>query len=206
MIIVGVVGGIGSGKSAVCRWVAERDRSVRVIDADGDGHRILLQPAVQTQLRAVFGDEIFGADGRVIRSAIARRVFGEAAETQAARRRLEAIVHPAIADLREQQLREFEAAGDVRIVLVDAAILLEAGWRERCDAVVLIDVPRELRLERVRPRGWTEAELDRREGSQWPLELKKAASDFVVDNSGTLDNAGAQMYEYMQRLAATDAK
>lgn len=206
MIIVGVVGGIGSGKSAICRWVAARNSSIRVIDADCAGHRALELPNVQAQLRAEFGPDIFDSEGKVIRSAIARRVFGSTPEHQDARRRLEAIVHPAIAKLRDEQLAELSSSGNVEAVLVDAAILQEAGWQDHCTAVVFVDVPRNQRLERVRERGWNDEELARREASQWPLERKKAAADFVVDNSRTLDNAGTQMYEYIRRLIASAAR
>jgi dephospho-CoA kinase len=206
VIIVGVIGGIGSGKSAVSRWVAQRDPSIRVIDADRDGHRALELPNVQARLRDAFGPDIFSPEGKIQRSAVARRVFGPTPQHQEARRSLEAIVHPAIAELRDQQLSEMSSAGDVQAVIVDAAILLEADWQDNCDAVIFVDVPRNQRLERVRERGWNDEELARREASQWPLERKKAAADFVVDNSRTLDNAGTQMYEYIRRLIASAAK
>ena len=206
MIIVGVVGGIGSGKSAVCRWVADHDPSISVIDADRAGHRALELPAVQTQLRDAFGPGVFDAEGKVIRSAIAHYVFGSTPAHLEARRRLEAIVHPAIAKLRDEQISELSSSGQVQAVLVDAAILQEAGWQDHCDAVVFVDVPRNQRLERVHERGWNDEELARREASQWPLQRKKEAADFVIDNSRTLDNAGTQMYEYIQRLIAAAAK
>jgi len=206
VIIVGVVGGIGSGKSAVCRWVSNHDPSIRVIDADRDGHRALELPAVKQALQTAFGRDILGADGKLIRSAIASRVFGDSPESQDARRKLEAIVHPAIAKLRDDQLAELSSNRTIRAVLVDAALLLEANWQGSCDGVVFVDVPRNQRLERVRERGWTDEEFARREASQWPLSIKKDASNFVVDNSHTLDNAGTQMYEYIQRLIAAAAK
>jgi dephospho-CoA kinase len=146
VIIVGVVGGIGSGKSAVCRWVADHDSSIRVIDADRDGHRALELPAVQAQLRAAFGPDVFKPDGKVIRSAVARLVFGSTPEHQDARRQLESIVHPAIAKLRDEQISELSSSGNVQAVLVDAAILQEAGWQDHCDGVVFVDVPRNQRL------------------------------------------------------------
>ncbi len=204
MIIVGVVGGIGSGKSAVCRWVADRDPSIRVIDADRDGHRALCLPDVQTRLRREFGPEIFDETGSVSRPALARLVFGDTPEAAASRQKLEAIVHPAIAGLREAQLEEFRRDPRVQVALIDAAILLEAGWQAHCQRVVFVDVTRDIRIKRVATRGWTEAELARREASQWPLEKKRLAADFVVDNSETLDNAGQQLYQYIRRLVASN--
>jgi dephospho-CoA kinase len=205
-LVVGVVGGIGSGKSAVCRWVAERHPEVRVIDADADGHRALMLAEVKAKLKESFGNEVIGADGEVDRRALAGRVFGDSAERQAAKTALEAIVHPAIAGLRDEQLQEFARDSAIRAVLVDAALLQEAGWQDQCDAVIYVDTPREVRLKRVENRGWSESELARREASQWPVERKRAASQFVVDNSQTLDNAGGQVYEYLQRLYASAVK
>ncbi|WP_155458753.1 dephospho-CoA kinase, partial [Streptococcus pneumoniae] len=85
---------------------------------------------------------------------------------------------------------QIEQAGDtVDVVVLDAAVLLEAGWRNQCDRLVFVEVPLAARQERVRARGWSEDELQRREASQWPLDRKRSAADFVVDHSATSDAA-----------------
>ena len=186
--VVGVVGGVGSGKSALARAAARRWGLAR-LDGDAAGHAALRDRAVRRDLRAAFGDAVFrpaagGAEQEEVdRSALARRVFGETEEHRAAKATLQSIVHPIIqADLLEK-IGAARSAG-VPAVLLDAAVLLETGWRGDCDAVLFVDAPREARVRRVAGRGWDAAELDRREASQWPLARKRAAADAVVDNGG----------------------
>lgn len=201
-IVIGVVGGIGSGKSSVVRWVAERF-PVAVLDADVIGHDVLLSTEIKQQLRQRFGDEIFNLQGDVDRKTLAGRVFGDAPQFLAARRQLERIVHPEIR--RRIQTGVYTAGGHPGsgVVLLDAAILLEAGWRDLCRWVVLIDCPREVRLARVRQhRGWSEDELDRRERSQWPLADKRRLCDVIIDNSGELAVAGEQLAGVVRRCLA----
>jgi len=199
ILIVGIVGGIGSGKSAVAHWVAAQDRSIRVFDADVAGHQALSRPEVRERLRSTFGDAILSDNGSVNRSALAKRVFGDSAEARAARSKLESIVHPVIQSARESAIESDRSAGDVKAVLVDAALLLEAGWDNRCDAVVFIDAPEAVRRQRVAGRGWSPEEFARREASQWPLERKKSSADRVIENSRSLDIAGRELYEYIRQ-------
>lgn len=195
----GIVGGIGSGKSAVARWVVSQDPSLRLFDADRAGHQVLEQASVQERLRNAFGDAIFLNNGKIDRPHLAALVFEESPKGAERRRTLEAIVHPAIEALRDEAIREWASAGDVRAVIVDAALLLEAGWSRHCVAVIFVDASEAVRRERVLSRGWSADELARREMSQWPLPEKKKAADFIVDNNGGLDIAGRQVYEYIQQ-------
>lgn len=192
------MGGIGSGKSAIANWIAERAR-VSLLDADALGHEALQSPEVKAALCERFGDAIFGADGDVVRPALAREVFGSEASHLEARRDLENIVHPEIG----RRIVEGVASAKAQnrdAVLLDAAILLEAGWRDKCDLVVFIDTPDKIRLARVREhRGWTESELRRRESSQWSLAEKRREADLIVSNDGNLEHAGKQLLESLQR-------
>jgi dephospho-CoA kinase len=201
-LLVGVVGGVGSGKSAVAHWVVAHDPSIRLFDADAAGHRALTDPEIQARLRSAFGDSVV-RNGVVERAEIARLVFGTSDEAVANRERLNAIVHPAIEAERERMIAEWGREGTVSAVLIDAALLVEAGWKNRCDAVVFIDTPREIRAQRVAARGWPAEELERREASQWPLARKQAEADFTVRNDGALDFAGRQMYQYIQQILQT---
>lgn len=194
--VIGIIGGIGSGKSAVARWVMER-HPVAVIDADRIGHEVLQQPEIKDRLREAFGAEIFDANGGVIRSALGRKVFGPTAEHQRAREQLEAIVHPAIRQVIEQQLQSVDPIR-YTAVLLDAAILLETGWADVCQEIVFIETPLEHRRQRVAARGWSPEELAKREASQWPLDRKRSAASFVLSNSGSLDDAGHALWEFLR--------
>ena len=193
--VIGVVGGVGSGKSALARAAADRWDLVR-IDGDAAGHAALRDPTVKRRVREAFGGDAFAADGSVDRSALAARVFGSAAAQRDAKAALQEIVHPVIrADLLGQ-IADARAAG-APAVLLDAAVLLETGYRDDCDAVIFVDVPRAGRLRRVAAREWDAAELDRREASQWPLDRKRAAADVVIDNNGPLDDAVAAFGRFL---------
>ena len=190
--VIGVVGGIGSGKSAVANWVAAH-ANVSVIDADKLGHDALKSAIVKGSLRHRFGPGIFGADGFIDRSALARQVFGDHPDQLAARHDLEHIVHPEIGRRISDEISLATTNGRVA-VLLDAAVLLEAGWRQLCDLVVFVDTPDAIRLSRVQQnRNWTEDELQRREASQWSLDKKRQAADAVVINDRDLAYAGSQL-------------
>jgi dephospho-CoA kinase len=180
--VIGLIGGIGSGKSFVARHWAHQ-APVVIVDGDAAGHEVLDDPTVQDELRRQFGDEVFHSDGRVNRRAMARRVFGADEEHQQARRMLEAVVHPRIRSLMASRVAAARQTPGLKAVIIDAALLLEAGWHDLCDALVFVDVPLPDRLLRVQSRGWTESDLRAREASQLPLDVKRRDADYVLDNS-----------------------
>lgn len=197
--IVGIVGGVGSGKSTLARWVAEQFPAV-VIDADTIGHELLRDPQIRVQLRELFGNSIFNTVGAVHRPELARLVFGDSPEQQRARLKLDALLHPLI---RAEIIRRVHAVDRkaIQVVLLDAALLLEAGWYDLCEAVIFVDTPAERREDWVQAnRGWTRDELQRREASQWPVERKRRSAHAVVANTGEIGTAGAQMWDEIQRL------
>jgi dephospho-CoA kinase len=195
--VVALIGGVGSGKSALARWLGERLR-VALIDADAAGHQALLRPEVKEQIRRRFGDGVFDSKGNVRRDRLASEVFGTGSVHRSARRDLEEIVHPVIGDELRRQI-DAARGSEADVILLDAAVLLEAGWAPLCDAIVFVDTPAEQRRERVRSgRGWTADDLQRREASQLPLNDKRAAADLVVDNSGPLAAAGEQLLRFLQ--------
>jgi dephospho-CoA kinase len=184
---VGLVGGIGSGKSTISRRAAERFGFV-LIDGDAVGHAALTDPAVRSQLVERFGEGILGADGAVDRRSLAARVFGRSEDQVASKAALERIVHPLIEETFRDRIAAAQRDG-APAVLLDAAVLFEAGWQRFCDLVVFVDAPAELRRSRVAGRGWSEAEWRRREESQLSLDEKRRRSNAVIENSASLDEA-----------------
>jgi dephospho-CoA kinase len=192
--IIGIVGGIGSGKTAVANWVAEH-ANVTVLNADELGHAALQSDFVKKELCERFGSSILDTEGNIERMAIARQVFGADVAHLEARRDLERIVHPEIAR-RIAEGVEIAVNNQHEAVLLDAAILLEAGWRTKCDLVVFIDTPDAIRLDRVKQsRNWSAEELKRREQSQWTLMEKRRESDLIVSNDGEVERAGQKLLE-----------
>lgn len=196
--LVGLVGGVGSGKSTLAHGLAQR-MSVAILDADRAGHEALRQSAVKVALRQAFGESIFNDSQEIVRSQLAALVFGSDDQSQRERRTLEQIVHPVLRTDLQQQLQHVRELGQVQVVLLDAPILLESGWKSLCDAVVFIDTPLVLRQQwTAAGRNWTPDELARREASQWPISRKQSESDFVVDNSGSLESSVDQLEQVVR--------
>jgi dephospho-CoA kinase len=165
-----------------------------VIDGDRAGHDALLNPAIKHRLHQRFGDAVFDQQGDVIRSELARRVFGSSRDAEQARADLERIVHPEIRQILAQQVEAARTAGEADAILLDAAVLLEAGWHDLCDALVFVETPEPIRRNRVlSSRNWTAEQLRQREESQLPLEQKRRAADFVIENAGSLTTAAAEL-------------
>jgi dephospho-CoA kinase len=170
-----------------------------MIDADSIGHERLRDPEIQAQIRTYFGDDVFAVDGTVDRSKLAKIVFGQEHHHETARKQLNSILHPTIR--REIHSQIDAACRDVDAVILDAALLLEGGWDATCHWLIYIDTPQRIREERVlQNRGWSAAELARREATQLSLDIKKNRADFVVDNSGSLAQAAHQMQQVFHSI------
>lgn len=196
MLHVGLTGNIASGKSTVARMLEHRGATI--IDAD-----ILARQAVERGRPAYaaiverWGDDVLLADGELDRDALRARVFADPAELEA----LNGIVHPEVAQLRDESLAEARARGD-RVVVSDVPLLFERHLVDEFDRVVLVDAPRELRLERlVRDRDLSTTDAMNMIASQMPAELKRARADHVIDNAGTLEELEEQVTMVWEALA-----
>jgi len=180
-VVIGLTGGIGSGKSTVSSMLAEL--GARVIDADKVGHDVY-RPGSEGFRRVVgsFGPGVVAPDGSIDRRALGAIVFGDAA----ARARLNAIVHPLIAEELGRRLVAARAEGWAGPIVVEAAVLLEAGWRSLVDHLWVVSVDRAAATARlVASRGLGEADVRRRMDAQMPDEERRRAADVVIDNNGT---------------------
>ena len=195
--VIGIAGGVGSGKSFIARLFGEL--GCAVIDSDAQVRAAYLDPSVRQTIRSWWGDEVFLPGGEINRAAIARKVFADEGQ----RRRLEGLIHPWVAEARRRDMSA--AANDPQTVAYvwDTPLLFEAGLAPECDAVVFVDAPEEVRLERVRKtRGWDAAELRRRENLQWPLDKKRRISHYVVTNTADADDPRGQVREVLSRILA----
>jgi len=185
MLILGLVGGIASGKSVVANVL--RDMGAVVLDADKAGHYVLREPEVIAELRKRWGDGILDSAGQVSRRAVAKIVFAQGNEAE--RKFLEQLTHPRIEALLKQELEAVRNGPEPPPVLViDAALLFEAGWDKLCDKILFVDAPRDIRLERAVARGWSTEQFAAREAAQLPPEEKRARSHIVIRNVRTLEN------------------
>ena len=182
MKIIGLVGGVASGKSTVASAFAKL--GAVVLDADKLAHEKLDEPAVQEVLLARWGDGILSPDGTTNRSMIAEKVFDEDAQATENRKFLERLLHPLIRRRVEREITTLKTSA-VPAVVIDAPLLIEAGWQEICDAVIFIDTPEATRRSRAEDRGWSQQEFARRESAQMPIGEKRAKATHTLDNRGT---------------------
>jgi dephospho-CoA kinase len=191
--VIGLLGGIGSGKSQVAALLARK--GARIVAGDELAHAALRQPEIRAQVVARWGPQIVDEHGEIRRRQLGSIVFADAGE----RRALEAMVHPWIKRRIAEEVAAARADPAVRLVVLDAAVMLEAGWDGVCDRLVFVDAPREVRLRRVAgQRGWATAELEERERSQLPLTEKAARADHVLANATTLENLERQVDDLLQ--------
>ncbi len=176
--LIGVTGGIGSGKSTVCKVFAELGRLVVSADAiartltEGD-------PEVRAALRSTFGKEIFRADGSLDRGGLAKIAFASEELTA----RLNGIVHPRVFEEVDRTLAHEAPERTMPYVVIEAALIYESGMDEWLDRVVVVDAPESTRVERVVARdGTTPEDVRRRMAAQWPAQDKVRWADFVIVN------------------------
>lgn len=195
--VVGIVGGVASGKSWVARQLAHF--GAVILDADRAGHEVLRLPEIEAASRQRWGEAIFDDGGHIVRSRLAEIVFADPPEGPRERHYLEQLTHPEIGRRLKRQIDALVVAG-ARVALLDAALLLETGWGDLCDTLIFVDAPRAVRQERAVARGWSEEELAAREVVQESLDFKRECADLVVDNSGPPDAILAQLTRLWQSL------
>lgn len=185
MLLVGLTGNIASGKSTVARLFAERGATI--IDADALARRAVVPGAAAYHaIVERWGQSVLAPDGTLDRTALRQRVFQEHEELEA----LNAMVHPEVARLRDEEVAAARERGD-RIVVADIPLLFERRLADHFARIVLVDAPRPLRLERLmRDRGLSHTEAMHMIAAQMPAELKRARADYIIDNAGTRAQLG----------------
>jgi dephospho-CoA kinase len=198
MILIGIAGGIASGKSLVSEEL--RSLGAVVLDADRAGHEVLREPEVKQAIRGRWGDGVFGADGEIDRRKVAEIVFAPPPKGPKELAYLEQLTHPRIRELHDARLAQLSRDAAAKVVVLDAPLLFEVGLDESCDEVVFVDAPRELRLARARDRGWSEEDFDDRERRQVPIEVKRSRADVIIDNSSSPEHTYAQVQRFWHSL------
>ena len=197
MILIGVLGGVASGKSEVSGRL--RSLGAAVLDADRVGHAVLREAEVRRAVQRRWGEAVLDGAGEIDRRKVAEIVFAAVPESRAELTFLEQLTHPLIGQRLQEQLAELHREG-VRAAVLDAPVMLKAGWDRMCQRIVFVDAPRDVRLARARQRGWTEADFAAREAAQEPLETKRSRADVTIDNSLTRQHLFAQVDRFWQSL------
>lgn len=195
--VIGLAGGIGSGKSVAAAEFARLGGLV--IDSDQLAREVMERPETVQLLREWWGERVVNADGKPDRRAIADIVFDDPSEKS----RLEALIHPLIADRRRDMIRDGNRDSAVAAIILDSPLLFESHLDRQCQFVVFVDADAAQRQVRVKQtRGWGVAELERREKQQMPLAEKRSRADFVVVNRGSLAEFHAELARVFHAVIA----
>lgn len=197
MRVIGLTGGIASGKSLVSQQLAELGATV--IDADKLGHESY-HPGTDTYRAVVeaFGQDVVGADREIDRRALGAKVFGN----EEARHRLEAIVWPAIRRLAKERIEELRTK-DTQVIVLEAAVLIEAGWLDIVDEVWLVTVDPDIARQRVVERnGITPDQANARIEAQLTNGERRPHAHVVIENNGSLDDLRAAVNNAWSQLTA----
>ena len=197
MKIIGIIGGMGAGKSTVVALLNEI-QPVSYISADLVGHEILLkgQPAYTPILEA-FGKEILDDTGEIVRKRLGHVVFGDEEKV----RKLNEITHPIIKNRVIERIAEAKIARPGQHIILEAALLLESGLVDLTDLVVAVYADPDIRVQRVIAReGLDEKQILKRFKAQKEWEELKAAADYVIDNSVSLENTRKQIQIFLQEI------
>jgi len=177
--IIGIVGGIGSGKSTVAGVFG--DNGCAVIDADAIAHKMLGEADVKEQIRAAFGAGVF-TEGNADRKKLGEAVFAnnDAAE------RINAIIHPKVLSEIDKLIEIYNRDSNIRAIVLDVPLLLEVEWEKKCDILIFVECNSENRAKRAQKSGLSEENLKKREKFQISLDKKAKLAHYIVhNNSGT---------------------
>ena len=177
MLIIGLTGGIASGKSFVANLLAEK--GAVIMDADQIAHDVLAEAQVLQTLADRWGSHVIKEDGSPNRSEIGKIVFSDTQNATDEKKFLEQQIHPRVRKRIQQHLEVAQQHGKA-VAVLDIPLLYESGWDERCDVIIHVETPLEVRQERAATRGWNSDELARRESTQLSVDEKRQKADHSV--------------------------
>lgn len=193
--VIGLIGGIGSGKSRVAAALAHHGAAI--VAGDQLGHEALRQPEIRQRVVGRFGNSILDSTGQIDRRILGQKVFAHTGELHA----LEQLVFPWIERRIREEIELAREKPDVSCIVLDAAVMLEAGWNSFCDWIVYVHAPRAARLQRLaEQRGWTPKEVQARSEAQFSLTEKVTRADTAIDNAGPPEALAAQLASLLSRI------
>ncbi|HHT9136534.1 MAG TPA: dephospho-CoA kinase [Candidatus Wunengus sp. YC60] len=191
--VIGITGGISSGKSTIGRMLASLGSEY--IDADEMCHRLFLAQELKNKIVERFGNTVQDSYGKIDRSRLAEIVF----QDKTCLDDLCNILHPVVIERIKSKITEIEKQGRRKAIVIDAALLEESDLSSICDFIIFVNTGRDHRLERsITGRHWKGEELDKRERFQMALEDKKRKADYIIDNNFTVDNTFRQVKVFWQ--------
>ncbi|MBN1974583.1 MAG: dephospho-CoA kinase [Sedimentisphaerales bacterium] len=187
--IIGILGGIGSGKSTVAAEFAKL--GCKVIDADKIAHELLDKPEVREQVIALLGSQIEDPHGKINRSKAAEIVFKDRVKLD----KLNGIIHPLVLQKTEELIEKFSTDNDCKAIVLDMPLLVEVGWEKRCDRLIFVDCDEKIRENRVKNKNFKKNHIKNRENFQISLDKKKVIADNTVNNNSDFSALVRQIAE-----------
>lgn len=193
MQVIGLVGGIASGKSTVAAELARL--GAEVLDADQAAHDAMRRPEVKLALVERWGNSILDGSGEANRKLIAEKVFSPTDSDSQELKFLENLLHPLVRKQFEQELAQLAAQG-VEAAVIDAPLLLDAGWGDLCDFIIFVESSEQDRIARASPRNWSGNEFSQREAAQMTIVEKQRRATHVIRNFGSREDLQAEVREF----------
>ena len=196
MVVIGLTGGIASGKSAITQWLAER--GAYVVDADKLGHRAYERgsPAFD-QVVQTFGEDVVSDNGEIDRKVLGSKVFGN----DEALKKLTDIAWPAIKDMAKNEIAQVREAGEYNVLVLEAAVLIEAEWQDLVDEMWVVNVDRETAIERAMARdNLTRENIEKRINAQITNEERATHATVVLNNSSSWADLWSTVSSTFDRL------
>jgi len=175
--IIGIIGGIGSGKSTVAAEFAKL--GCKVIDADKIAHELLDEPAVKAKVVGLFGRTILDSEGKIDREKLAEVVFADPQKLSL----LNEIIHPLVLQRAEELIKQYDRQNQVKAIVLDMPLLVEVGWDKRCDKLIFVVCEQKLRLDRAKKLGFDKNQVKIRENFQISLDNKANLADNTIENN-----------------------
>ena len=192
-----MTGGIGAGKTTVAELFGNLGSAV--ISSDALAREAMNRPDVREVLGQWWGTTILDRNGNVDRHRISQIVFSDPTQ----RERLEKLIHPIVAELREKEVGELSRNNVVRAIIIDSPLLYESGLDQMCNAVVFVDADLSVRKGRSeKGRNWAAGELERREKTQMPLDTKRQRADYICTNNSSLSDLSKQVDQIFNDILA----
>jgi dephospho-CoA kinase len=192
--VIGIIGGIASGKSTVARAFAKLD--CKVIDADAIAHELLDSEAVRDEIVASLGQEILDSTGKIDRKKLAEIVFDDADKLLF----LNGILHPRVLERAEVMIEQYVRQEQIKAIVLDIPLLLEVGWAKRCDRLIYVDCSKKTRVDRVKKAGIDKNQLKIRENFQISLDNKARLADNTIENNSDFSTLVRQVADIFSEI------
>lgn len=193
--LIGIIGGIASGKSTVAAEFGKL--GCAVIDADAIVHELLREDRVRSEIVQLFGPGVLNACGELDRKRLATIVFADTSRLSA----LNKVVHPRVLQRTEELIAQYDEDSHTKAIVLDMPLLVEVGWADRCDRVIFVECDRRRRVERARTKSlMDEREIEIRENSQISLDKKARLADDIVDNNSDFSTLVRQIKEIFSEI------